>query len=129
MLKEEELKNIENKLKESDKIYGTMYAEVYDGSNGLIEITNFKILKGNKNTTVIYYEWGADEGEYNLYQLSDYGITWGFSESEIRAEYSKTEAKIKGLSTLQKFLELIDENRDPRLDKILIRFIINDLKI
>lgn len=127
---EAEIQEIQQRLLEATKIYGTMYGEAYPGSVGqgrIIEITSYKILKGNHGKIAIYYEWGWPGPDYNLYQISDYGITWAFSEEEIKENRKKYLKKLNSMTTLSKFKEFINPDRNTRMDEDLIRSIISDL--
>ena len=128
---EEKKAELEQRLTEVKKIYGTIYGYPYkkngtESESTIIEIEGFKILKGNYNTTGIYYEWWAPD-RYNLYNLEDYGITWGFTEEEIIGHTQKTIEEISKLSSLQKLELILKENAKENERDIAIDLLKQDL--
>ena len=80
----------------SNSIYGYMYGAPYVYSCGieksewrrdkLIEIKKSELRLGvNKDCFV--FIWGWPGPDFNIYEFSDYGVTWAFSESEVDTGY------------------------------------------
>lgn len=81
------------RLKTEKYIYGYSYGEPYihcDGMNGeywkkdkleKIPISNLKI--GKYNDCLIYI-WGGPGPDCNIYEFSNYGITWAFDKKDIK---------------------------------------------
>lgn len=85
----------------------------------IIEITKYSLLKGNKGPYdySIYYEWGEEFIDYNLYQLDDYLLTWSFNKDDLLGSREEFFTLLYTLSPLQKFRLMTADATDVRLKK------------
>lgn len=108
---------IEHTLNYAASIIVVPSGDIFHGdASKLISTTKFRILAGsNHRKVIIIDQFQLECDDYILYELTDFGKTWGFTVDDLVSWRSDFLADLAAMNPLKKIDILRNQSIDPRL--------------